>query len=95
MPQAETKNSTGLTARAAYEAEAVNSIVSLFRTPANDTAPKKTVAQVIAEAVEKLPPHSEVPKAQRSPYVTHYGKVLDPVAHARWATAQREKGGAK
>jgi hypothetical protein len=58
--------------------------------------PNATMAlidRLAADLAAKGPVFPQAPKAIRSPYITSYGKILDPEAHAAWIMAQR-KGGA-
>jgi len=49
--------------------------------------------RLAADLAQKGPVFPRAPKAPRSPYITSYGKILNPEAHAAWIMAQR-KGGA-
>jgi hypothetical protein len=51
------------------------------------------IDRLVANLAAKAPVFPKAPKALRSPYITSYGKILDPEAHAAWIMAQR-KGGA-
>jgi hypothetical protein len=95
MPQAKSTDTTTAPTPGAYEQLAVNSIISLFRAPAsqpaNDAHPKSTM-QVMDELVAAMAPVAIIPNAPRSPYVTSYGKILDPEKHARWVMDMHKAG---
>lgn len=57
---------------------------------AKKAALKAALDAIDARLVAGAPP--PVPLAPRSPYITHYGKILDPEAHAAWIMAQRKAG---